>query len=202
MKNFKLNFVTLFAVFATLASLTLAQTPTTTSTTSTETNDGIATGNQEIYEGLVFGVGKGTFAVFCFAILGIVICLFKDCSQTPTLCVFLGAAIPLLVLGILLLLPVKSLDSDTVKTDELPTDNFMIKTFGVFLLILTFSCCLVCLMLGSGFTTSLVSQKINSTSMVDLAKLKVGLDEGENEDMELGDSAGVSGANIEFPLAR
>ena len=139
--------MTLFAVFATLASLTLAQTPTTIA--SEETTDGIATGNQEIYEGLVFGVGKGTFAVFCFAILGILICLFKDCSQTPTLCVFLGAAIPLLVLGILLLLPVKSLDSDTVKTDELPTDNFMIKTFGVFLLILTFSCCLVCLMLGT-----------------------------------------------------
>ena len=43
--------------------------------------------------------------------------------------------------------------------------------------------------------------------MVDLAKLKVGLDGEEDEDMEMGgggnaDSAGVSGAKIEFPLAR
>jgi len=70
------------------------------------------TGNPEIYVGLVLGVGRGTFAVVCFCIIGVVICFFKDSQATPNLCVALGIALPLVVLIIILLLPKKSLNTD------------------------------------------------------------------------------------------
>ena len=38
------------------------------------------TGNVEIYEGLIAGVGKGTYAIIIFVILSTILCLFKDCS--------------------------------------------------------------------------------------------------------------------------
>ena len=67
------------------------------------------TGNLEIYEGLVFGVGKGTVAVMAFAVLSLIICFFKDCTPTPSIMVVIAICIPIVVFGIIYALPKKSL---------------------------------------------------------------------------------------------
>lgn len=111
------------------------------------------TGNVEIYEGLLIGIGKGTFAVICFIVFGAVLCLFKDCSNSPNCCVGLAILLPCAVFGIIRALPVKSLESDSEKSDKLPTNNYMIKTgFAIAILMLT-CLCLCFVMLGSNFST-------------------------------------------------
>ena len=126
------------------------------------------TGNVEIYEGLVFGVGKGTFAVICFVIIGTVMCLFKDCTSCPNLCVVLGILLPVVVFGFIRSLPVKSLESDKEQSDKLPTDNYMIKT-GFAVAILGLTClCLCCVILGSNFSSQLIGRRIDSVSVREL----------------------------------
>ena len=71
------------------------------------------TGNTEIYEGLIFGIGKGTFAVIIFILFGVLLCLFKDCSSSPNMCIGMAILLPILVFGIIRGLPVKSLESDS-----------------------------------------------------------------------------------------
>jgi len=61
----------------------------------------VTTGNTEIYDGLVGGIGIGTVVVIAFAILGLIICFFKDCTQVPSVMVFVGIALPLIVLAII-----------------------------------------------------------------------------------------------------
>ena len=129
------------------------------------------TGNVEIYEGLIFGIGKGTFAVICFVILGAVLCLFKDCSSSPNLCIFVAILLPCLVFGIIRALPVKSLESDKEQADKLPTDNYLIKT-GLAMAVLLATCLGVCfVMLGSNFSNQLIGRRIDSVSVREL-KLK------------------------------
>ena len=110
------------------------------------------TGNVEIYDGLVFGIGKGTFAIICFVILGTLCCLFKDCSRSPNVIVGCAILLPLIVFLIIRTLPVKSLESDEENKGKLPTNNYMVKTgFAMALLIL--SCLMLCcVMLGSNFS--------------------------------------------------
>lgn len=76
--------------------------------------------------------------------------------------------LPILVFLIIRALPVKSLESDSEKSDKLPTDNYMVKTgFAVAILIATFLC-LCCVLLGSNFSTQLVSRRIDSISVRDI----------------------------------
>ena len=112
-----------------LLSSALAQTaaPQTTGMT----NKTSSTGANEIYEGLVFGVGAGTLAVIITALISILMCLFKDVLATPNLCVGTAIIIPLIVLAIVRGLPVKSLDTDAVKLDELPTSNYFGRTVAI-----------------------------------------------------------------------
>jgi hypothetical protein len=70
------------------------------------------TGNPEIYEGLILGVGPGTFAVILSSIVGMLMCLFKDAVSAPTLCILGGIIIPLITLAIVKAIPIKSLESD------------------------------------------------------------------------------------------
>ncbi len=66
-------------------------------------------GNEQIYEGLVFGVGKGTIAICAFGVIGLIICFLKDMTATPSWMVFAGIALPLLVLLILWFCPKQNL---------------------------------------------------------------------------------------------
>mmetsp|Transcript_23082 Transcript_23082/g.30721 ORF Transcript_23082/g.30721 Transcript_23082/m.30721 type:complete len:233 (-) Transcript_23082:49-747(-) len=126
------------------------------------------TGNVEIYEGLIFGIGKGTFAVIVFVIFGTILCLFKDCSSSPNLCICFAVILPIAVFAILRALPVKSLESDKEQSDKLPTDNFMIKT-GVAFTVLMLTCLSTCfVMLGSNFSTQLIGRRIDSISVREL----------------------------------
>ncbi len=70
-------------------------------TNSTKDDTAIVSGNQEIYDGLVGGIGQGTVAVIVFAIVGLIICFFKDCTQTPSVMVAIGIFLPLIVLAII-----------------------------------------------------------------------------------------------------
>ena len=126
------------------------------------------TGNVEIYEGLVFGVGKGTFAVICFVIFGTVMCLFKDCSSCPNFCVMMGVLLPCVVFLFIRSLPVKSLESDKEQSDKLPTDNYMVKT-GFAVAILSLICIMLCcVILGSNFSSQLIGRRIDSVSVREL----------------------------------
>ena len=70
------------------------------------------TGNVEIYQGLIFGVGRGTFFVICCIILGTVMCLFKDSTSCPNFCIFLGILLPIFVFTFIYYMPKKDLESD------------------------------------------------------------------------------------------
>ncbi len=139
-----------------LLNSALAQTNETVAQTSssvTSNNKLPKTGSNEIYEGLVFGVGAGTLAVIIVALLSILMCLFKDVLATPNLCVGAAIILPLIVLAIVRGLPVKSLETDAVKKDELPTSNYFVRTTAICSLIFI-SAALLCLAVCcSNFTT-------------------------------------------------
>jgi len=107
-------------------------------------------------------VGPGTFAVILAALIGIIICFFKDCVATPNLCVAGGIAIPCIVLIIVRSMPVKSVASDTEATDKLPTDFYMVRTVTVAILIYVAAVALCLTMFCSNFTATLVARKMDS----------------------------------------
>ena len=126
---------------------------TTIVTNATQPGPAEESGNLEIYEGLVMGVGRGTVAVVAFGVVGLIICFFKDCSSTPSVLVALGIIIPLLVLLIVWVLPKQSLNTDIEQTDKMPSDPFRLRTgFCSFLI---FFVCLILSILqcGARFTT-------------------------------------------------
>ena len=123
------------------------------------------TGNTEIYQNLVFGVGPGTFAVVIAAMIGVVICFFKECVPTPNLCVLGAIFLPVTVFIIVRLMPVKSVSSDEEKTDDLPTDFYMIRTITICVLIFVIAVALFITVFCSNFTTTLVAQKIDSQTL-------------------------------------
>ena len=103
MKGDSFKWLIFFSMALNLFTQTLGQTSSTTD----------ASGNVEIYQGLVLGVGKGTIAVCVFGIFGLIICFFKDCTATPSLMIFVGILIPVLVFVIILGIPKESLRTDT-----------------------------------------------------------------------------------------
>lgn len=69
-------------------------------------------GDTEIYEGLVMGLGPGSFIVAIAAVIGLVIIFLRHSVQTSNLMVLAGFALPLVVLGILRSLPIQPLKSE------------------------------------------------------------------------------------------
>jgi hypothetical protein len=120
------------------------------------------TGNTEIYNGLILGVGPGTFAVILAALVGVIICFFKDCVATPNLCVAGAISVPCIVLIIVRSMPVKSVASDTEATDKLPTDYYIVRTVTVTILIFVAAIILCLTMFCSNFTATLVAKKMDS----------------------------------------
>ncbi len=126
---------------------------------STTTN--IQSGNAEIYEGLVLGVGSGTLAVCAFAVLGLIICFFKDCSATPCLMVAAGILVPVIVLLIIIGIPKQSLATDTQKEDTLPTDAYRVRT-GIFSALIFLVCFAVSFLMCIGKMTTLSGMRVDS----------------------------------------
>ena len=123
------------------------------------------TGNTEIYNNLIFGVGPGTFAVVIAAFIAVVICFFKDCVAVPNLCIAFAIAIPLLVLGIVRLMPVKSVSSDEEKSDKQPTDFYLLRTVFIVTLIFLVALALFFTVFCSNFTSQLIARRIDSQTL-------------------------------------
>jgi hypothetical protein len=153
--KFKMKLFLLTAAF--LATSVLAQ-----AAQAEESPELIETGNTEIYQNLVLGVGPGTFAVIVAAMIGVVICFFKECVATPNLCVLGAISLPVMVFIVVRMMPVKSVNSDEEKTDDLPTDSYLIRTIGICVAIFVVAVALFITVFCSNFTTSLVAQKIDS----------------------------------------
>jgi hypothetical protein len=116
--NFELNLNNKMKVRALLLAALCQLAAAASNSTSTD--------NAEIYDNLVIGIGRGTLAVIVFAIAGILLCLFRDCSSMPNLLVAAGICLPLLVLLIIVLLPKQSAKSDASTLAALPTDNYLL----------------------------------------------------------------------------
>lgn len=123
------------------------------------------TGDTEIYENLILGVGPGTFAVIIAACVGVVICFFKDCVPMPNLCIAGGFAIPVLVFAIIRSLPVKSVSSDEARRDEVPTDFYVIRTILICSLIFVVAVALFLTVFCSNFTAQLIARRIDSQTL-------------------------------------
>lgn len=118
-------------------------------------------GNIELYEGLVLGVGQGTIAVCIMGIIGLIICFFKDCSATPSIMVAVAILLPVITFLIILAIPKQSLSTDTEKEDLLPTDAFRIRT-GIFSALLFLVCVLVSFLMCMGKMTTLTGTRMDS----------------------------------------
>ena len=125
----------------------------------------VETGNTEIYEGLVIGLGKGTVIVILFSIIGMLFCLFRDCSQTPNCCVFIGILIPLLVLLLIMALPKKSLETDKKKLDLLPSDNYVLWKLLITIAMSLVVLALCCVLLGTNLSLPLIAQRTDSSEV-------------------------------------
>lgn len=136
---------------ACLLCLTAAQTETT--------------GNTEIYEGLVLGIGPGTLAVILAMIVGMIMCLFKDSVEAPMLVIAAAVAIPVIVLIIVRSLPVKSLSSDEEKEDELPTDAYLVRTATICAIVFASALAMCLTLTCSSFITQLMGTRIDSQSL-------------------------------------
>ena len=145
----------LIIAFSLLLSLVFAQMNTTKDDTA------IISGNLEIYDGLVGGIGQGTIAVIIFAIVGLIICFFKDCTQTPSIMVAVGIILPLIVLAIIWGIPKQSLRSEDQKTDKLPTDTYRVRT-GIFTFLILFVCIFVSLLMCFGKMATVTGTRVDS----------------------------------------
>ena len=107
------------------------------------------------------GVGPGTVAVCAFGIIGLIICFFKDCTQTPALMVTVGIILPLLVLLIVWFIPKQDLRTDTQKEAKLPTDSYKKRT-GIFSALIFLVCFFVSLLMCFGKITTVIGQRVDS----------------------------------------
>jgi hypothetical protein len=128
--------------------------------------DPAQTGNPEIYEGLIFGVGPGTFAVILVTLLSMIMCIFKDASASPSGCVALAFVPPLVTLAIVMSMPVQSLESDAEKEDQLPTSTYLVRTGLCCGLIFVAACSLCVLVSYCNFKIHLFGTRIDSAGLM------------------------------------
>ena len=106
-----------------------------------------AGGDPSIYSGLILGLGPGTFWILVCTVLSILACLFKDSTSTPTLCVALAIAFPIIVLLIVASMPVENLELLEAQQKSEPNDPYLVRTtvFCVLIYVLTIVlCCVLC----------------------------------------------------------
>ena len=124
-------------IFAALVALAIAQ-------EETETPD--AADPEDIYQGLVYGMGKGTFTVVIFAFIGLLFCFFKDLSYFPNCMVCFGTCLPLSIFLFIYWLPKETLSSDAASSKDAPTSLYFIKSILMLIVValgLLFAICAV-----------------------------------------------------------
>ena len=116
-----------------MLGMVLAQTTTTGDTTTAEST---AADPSEIYDGLIIGVGRGTFAIIVCIFISVTACFFKSAVVYSNLCIFVATLLPVLTFLIIYLSPKESLASDKTQDDLLPTSWYYMKS--IFFLALIF----------------------------------------------------------------
>lgn len=111
-----------------------------------QVNSGVQSDLDINKDDLILGIiGEGTLIVFIFIILALIICFFRQMTQCANLCIVLAAALPAVVLLILLDLPKESLQAKT-DTAPAPEDGYLLSAwFFMGFLLITLCCALSCL---------------------------------------------------------
>ena len=68
--------------------------------------------NAQIYEGLIAGVGKGTFAIVICMFISVTCCFFKGSVVYPNVCITCAILFPVITFLFIYLCPKESLASD------------------------------------------------------------------------------------------
>ena len=98
-----------------------------------------------IYEGLVMGVGVGTFVVLVTAGLGLLICFLKKSFANPNLIACGAVILPFIIFFIIYLWPKEPLDGvDKTNEDDLPTDLYFFKTMSFLIITIITALCACC----------------------------------------------------------
>jgi RsiW-degrading membrane proteinase PrsW (M82 family) len=127
-------------------------------------------GNPEIYDGLIAGVGPGTFAILFASFIGFLMCLLKNGSSNPRLMVVLAVLLPVFVFLVVKSLPVKSLSSEQVQNEDLPEDAYLLRSaFILGFIVVTFIAMSFCVFFSS-ISTQLIGQRIHSQSLAEFKK--------------------------------
>ena len=122
-------------------------------------------GDDEIYEGLIAGVGPGTFSVMATAVLGIIACIFKDCSPMPKLVVGIAFLMPIALLGLLRSLPVEALQSEEESKQNEPKSVYLFKTGFMSFLIYAAALSLCVITLCTSFTAQALPNRVQSSGI-------------------------------------
>ena len=93
--------------------------------------------NADLYNGLIMGVGKGTFVICICILISVTCCFFKNSVIYPNLCIFVATLVPVIVFLFIYLMPKESLASDKTQEDLLPTSWYFLKTVLFLLLVIT-----------------------------------------------------------------
>lgn len=123
------------------------------------------TGNPEIYEGLIYGVGPGTVSILAAVVVSMFMCLFKDSIEAPNVCVGAAIVLPIVVLIIVRALPVKSLSTDEEREDQLPTDAYLVRTATICAVIYAAALAMCLTLTCSSFITQLIGIRIDSQTL-------------------------------------
>lgn len=123
-------------------------------------------GHQEIYQGLWFGVGKGTFFIILAVVVGIMFCICKNSSPMPTCLVLVGFLIPLTVFGIIYSLPIKGLKTDKDRKDTIPVDTYILVTY-VFYIVIIIACLFLFVFTWAGsLANSMYAKRVDTSEPV------------------------------------
>ena len=85
----------------------------------------------DLYDGLVFGLGWGTFLIIVFIIIGAILIFFRKMLKYPGIMIGIGIGLPLITFIILYLWPKEDDDdnnsSTNTSTEDDPTNFFLVK---------------------------------------------------------------------------
>lgn len=123
-----------------------------------------AGGDPAIYEGLILGLGPGTFFVLVCTVISILCCLFKDSVPTPTLCVVLATLFPIIVLVIVASMPVENLEVLEAQEKSEPNDPYLVRTTLACVLIYVLTIVLCCILCSTTAIRPVVGRKAVSSN--------------------------------------
>jgi len=119
--------------------------------------------NDSEKKGLIFDIGKGTFAIIIFIALGVLICIFGLAFSSPGIFVFIGILLPLIAFIFCIALPRE--DKNKQKENEI-RNNYIIARWVYFTFMLLF---FLGLFVPAFFkwNITVIPQRVNSNAMKD-----------------------------------